>query len=76
MILYIVDVTIDGKREHIVRQTVNDLVTALPANHPPAKVRKENRRPTIAELQQLHMAYGKSFVEIVKQALDREARNG
>lgn len=83
MRLYIADVTVTDaetnapKTRHIVRATVNELVSALPANHDPACVRVENRRPTVSERQQLWSAEQSkpgTFTTTVEQALDRERR--
>jgi hypothetical protein len=77
MKLYIIDVTTVAGPRHYVAETIGELIANMPANHPATGVRVENRRPTVAEAQQIHEAHQRHvrFADIVKQALDREARS-
>jgi hypothetical protein len=71
------DVIVHGESKHFAAHTVRELLAAMPTDHTPANVVFEDRRPTIAERQQLWSAEQSlpgTLTETVKQAMDREAR--
>lgn len=81
MIFYTVDTVIDGEPVHLAVHHVVELLAWLPADHPailPSNIHRENRRPTVAERQQLWSAEQRTDFEsvttIVAESFPNQAR--